>query len=377
MASEVFIEKSNGQVGTIEVNNKERLSKWDLAITERYKHFDVNNNGINIEWVSNNDKELKVKISTPNIRVKCRQSYTLTVYRGENAKTIMIQSKSVLPWKNFELPNLKELVNGTEYDQITWNVDWILKDNETNDTPGSGLEQKDSPNKIISSSPKLTSKLKDALHMKAEKSILKFNSDNEIDNQRLLKNIDALECKVAKLERDKDNLQTDLKASNERIKELQNKVNKLSSNDLSNKNKTTINSCQNEITKIQECLAKLESKIDSTALHPEAVSNMNAEIFILKEEFESHKQMIDKSLSAALADCRSMSSNISQYIDGRFSRLINNQIEPNNIKISEIEHAIQQLQINHDKAINIIQQIKDQPVPTPFKSINAPTYGNK
>ena len=260
MASEVFIEKSNGQVGTIELNNKERLSKWDLAITERYKHFDVNNNGINIEWVSNNDKELKVKISTPNIRVKCRQSYTLTVYRGKNAKTIMIQSKSVLPWKNFELPNLKELVNGTEYDQITWNLDWILKDNETNDTPGSDLEQKDSPNKIISSSPKLTSKLKDALHMKAEKSILKFNSDNEIDNQRLLKNIDALECKVAKLEREKDNLQTDLKVSNERIKELQNKVNELSSNDLSNKNKTTINSCQNEKTKIQECLANWNQK---------------------------------------------------------------------------------------------------------------------
>ena len=120
MANEESIEKSNGQVGTIEANDKNRLSKWESTILERYKQLETNGTAFNIEWASNNDKELKINLITNNSKAKNRQSYTLTIYRGENSKTIMVQSKSVKVWKDKELPRLRELVDGRPYEDIKW-----------------------------------------------------------------------------------------------------------------------------------------------------------------------------------------------------------------------------------------------------------------
>lgn len=93
--NENFIEKSNGPVGTIEVNKKDRLSKWESTILERYKQLKTTRTAFTIEWTTNNDKELKIRIIKNNSKAKNRQSYTLTIYRDKSAKTVMIQLTSV------------------------------------------------------------------------------------------------------------------------------------------------------------------------------------------------------------------------------------------------------------------------------------------
>ena len=143
----------------------------------------------------------------------------------------------------------------------------------------------------------MTPKLKDAMQVKVDKTILKFNTDRELDQQRLIKNIDKLECTVAELQRDKDNLQNDLKSANDKIKELQNRLNNMSSNDLSNKNKSSIKSCQDDIVLLHKSLKKLDDKIDGSLLHPELVAEVKAEILITREEIDTHRRETSKNIT--------------------------------------------------------------------------------
>ncbi len=78
---------------------------------------------INIEWCKEDEKNVaKIKISQHGEK----QTFTITLYKGENSKKVMIQSKNVLIWKNLEYANLRELIDVKKsYKEIPWSETWI------------------------------------------------------------------------------------------------------------------------------------------------------------------------------------------------------------------------------------------------------------
>ncbi len=104
--------KSKGSCGVLSTK-KERLLKWESALKTRYTQLELENkNSIGIDWVVDNEKELKFKVSFSNMKIKCKQIFTFTIYRGENAKTMTIQGIDVNVWKEAEFVNLNELADG-------------------------------------------------------------------------------------------------------------------------------------------------------------------------------------------------------------------------------------------------------------------------
>ncbi len=114
MQCEDLIIKSHGTCGILETDSKERLQTWDDAIILRYtelKKIQTEKN-LRIEWLKEEDKNtIKIKVNSIKEKSKDKQGYTITLYRGENSKKLMIQSKDVNFWKNLELNNIKYIVN--------------------------------------------------------------------------------------------------------------------------------------------------------------------------------------------------------------------------------------------------------------------------
>ncbi len=129
MNSEEFNVKSKGSCGVLSTK-KERLLKWEAALKQRYTQLESEHKSlIRIELTSDNEKELKFKVSFVNNKSKNKQLYTFTIYRGESAKTMTIQGIDVNEWKAAEYSQLKELVDGKQYEDIKWSQD-LLKEKE-------------------------------------------------------------------------------------------------------------------------------------------------------------------------------------------------------------------------------------------------------
>ena len=199
------------------------------------------------------------------------------------------------------------------------------------------------------------------MQVKVDKTILKFNTDRELDQQRLIKNIDKLECTVAELQRDKDNLQNDLKPANDKIKELQNRLNNMSSNDLSNENKRSIKSCQDDIVLLHKSFEKLDTKIDGSLLHPELVAEVKAEILMMREEIDTHRKETSKNIATILEEVRMSRQNAGDYIDGRLERLAINDISPITKQIANLGKDISEIKAGHNKITEILEDMKRRP----------------
>ena len=78
----------------------------------------------------------------------------------------------------------------------------------------------------------------------------------------------------------------DLKSANNKIKELQDRLNNISRNDLSNKNKTDIKSCREDIVLLHKSFKESDAEIDGSLLHAELVTEVKAEILMMREEID-------------------------------------------------------------------------------------------
>lgn len=82
---------------------------------KRYTHLNDKNDGYSITVMSDNENKYKIKIKvTSTDNPKDKAQYTITIYKNDSSRNMMIQSANIHPWLTSEFPSLKKLTDGEE-----------------------------------------------------------------------------------------------------------------------------------------------------------------------------------------------------------------------------------------------------------------------
>ncbi len=327
MDKEDLVLKSHGTCGILETT-KERLQKWDKAITERYTNLEKfkSKRNIKIEWSREEDKcTIKInKVGPTGEKSREKQTHTITLYRGENARKFMIQSKEICNWKTWEFQNIKDLVDGKKsYAQIVWNEKWldispklISEDLLVQQTP-----EKASESLIEINTPKISKERKKEILIKAEKSLQKLNKAKEIEQEKIYSMLEALENEIMKLQNENKYLNAELHSVKTKIQEYEKSFKNDNRNPDIKTKEIEIKLLAEKVDEMHQNIVKIDKKMDTAVLQPENITKINGELLIFREEIDKLIKENHKSFKQFTDKSNDSQNQASEYLNTKFDML--------------------------------------------------------
>ena len=126
MDNETITIKNSGKCGVWQASNTNCLDKWSTAIKEHYQHLHDESDNYSVTVMTDNENEYKVKVKVMSMdNPKDKAQYTITTYKNDNSRNMMIHSANIYPWLSSEFPSLKKLADGEGYNEIKWVANWV------------------------------------------------------------------------------------------------------------------------------------------------------------------------------------------------------------------------------------------------------------